>query len=329
MVTLMNFEQDMINQISRSFSKYIGDDAANIPIDQHTSLAITKDLLIENVHFNTTYCFPADLAHKSLHVNLSDLAAVGATPKYILLGISLPTSYQHHIKSFLSAFSQCCHDQELQIIGGDTTQSTQNLAISITAIGTIKTQLFKKRSTAQPENCIATTGPIGHAHLGLVTLEKQIPGYQAYKQQLLRPTAKIAEGIWLAQQPGVTAMMDLSDGLWADLQKLSQASKLGAVLQIDNIPVDSLWLQACKNLQLDPINTQLIGGEDYGLLLTIDHKHQTSICQAFEKLFGYPLSIIGQITKDDGIIIKGNQNITINEITPYDHFQNFKKDRFN
>lgn len=317
-------EDRIIQSLKRSFTAPggIGDDAAIFPFIKEESYVITKDLLIEDIHFKTQYTPIKCLAEKSLQVNLSDIAAMGATPKYVLLGISIPKHWEQTINSFLSHFVKACKKSDVELIGGDTTGSKDKLFISITAIGIVKNSQIKLRSSAKDGDTIFVAGNLGYAHIGLKILEKNLSGAKAYKKAHLTPQAKIQEGIWLALHNEITSMMDLSDGLYVDLKKLSLSSGLSAQIYIESLANDNLFTKACRKIQLDPIETMLIGGEDYSLLGTVETKETKRIQKLFYEKFGYPLKIIGKTVKGKkgSIIFMKKGKIENLQLNPFSHF---------
>jgi len=228
-------EQSIITQLQHAFPQDIGDDAAVFKAFGAQSYVITKDLLIENIHFRTQYVNPTALAHKAIHVNLSDIAAMGAKPLFVLLGLSFPKNKEEYIKSFLEYFAQVCQKESITLLGGDTTASPEMIYLSITAVGIAETVRVKYRHTARAGDCIAATGTLGEAYLGLLACEQGCKELTDYKKIFLEPTARIAEGLWLAQHDTVHALMDVSDGLYADLKKLCAASKVAAEIRLEQL----------------------------------------------------------------------------------------------
>ena len=305
-------EDQLIQSLPQYHDGVIGDDAAVIPGKKGHKQVITKDLLVENQHFRTDYCNPEDLAHKALQVNLSDIAAMGAKPQYVLCGIAIPKRLHLYAQTFLAAFAKACQEAKVVLIGGDTTASSQHLFISITAIGLATKKNLKYRNAAQIGDGIAVIGNLGHAHLGWLNLEKHKNTNTRYTQNFLRPQAKNKEGVWLAKQPFVTSMMDISDGLYIDLRRLALSAKKKAVLDMDSL-----------STQLDPeipLQTALAGGEDYGLLITIRPHALTTLAENFTRKFGYPLKIVGHISEGEGVcLMQGNQPFT-KTIDYFTHF---------
>lgn len=305
-------ELELINEVKKFSNGYIGDDCAVIQ-PSNESCVITKDLLIEDVHFRTDYFSPEDLAQKALHANLSDIASMGAQPKYILCGISIPKHRHQYAKSFLQAFSRTCHKERVLLIGGDTTSSISHLSISISAFGYCNKKKLKYRSGAQVDDYICIAGNLGYASVGLCQLEAATEvSRNIYTNSFLRPQAKIKEGCWLASQSCVHSMMDLSDGLYIDLLRLCRASNKGAHLDLDLL----------KSLISDEVSMKdiLEGGEDYSLLFTINSNSIEEFKSKFKDLFDYQLKIVGRISKRKGIIFVENHKAVQVSIKPFAHF---------
>ena len=313
-------EESLIKSLAINSSEFIGDDAAILPSLSSDQYCITKDLLIEDVHFRLAYFSAKDLAHKALHVNLSDLAAMGATPKYILCGVSIPIEREHYVQSFLQNLLISSKEAKVTLIGGDITKSTNKFHISITAIGICATACVKYRNTAQHNDVICVAGNLGWAHLGMIAFEKSYPITLEYKMSCLRPQAKIREGIWLTQQSSVTSMMDISDGLYIDLKKLCEGSSVGGVIDVEKIKFNDAFLSACNALNLDPINVALTGGEDYGLLFTVKSESFADFAYVFSSVFGYPIKCLGSITCGSSIIFKKNNRLIDLFVQPFTHF---------
>lgn len=314
-VTMLN-EEKVVSYLKAQFSPYpreiigIGDDAAIFPLNETKSYVVTKDLLIEDRHFSMKYFDPASLAQKTLHANLSDIAAMGAEANFVLLGMAIPSTFSSRfVDRFLHDFAENCKEHSIQLIGGDTTASNGKLFISLTAIGTCANDHFKFRHTAQAGDAICVAGEIGHAHAGLMALERDVSGLESIKAKALRPKARVKEGIWFGARDEITAMMDISDGLYIDLKRLCASSKVGAEILLQNLVPSKELSQTCSTLELDPLECMMIGGEDYGLIITIKPQFAEDVISAFEHAFGYKLTQIGTIIQTGPlkIINKGEE----------------------
>ena len=308
-------EADIIQNLSTAFAPRsgvvgIGDDAAVIPLNDRESYVITKDILVEHKHFRLSTTSATQLAHKALHVNLSDIAAMGAKPLYALLGLALPKTIKPDwIKNFSKGFSAACSKVNVQLIGGDTTASDRDVMISITMIGQAKKNHLKFRKNAQVGEIICVAGTLGESYAGLMALERKAKQLTDVKSKSLRPVALVAEGQWLGAQPAVTAMMDVSDGLYVDLGKMLQLSKVGAEVNLNRFHPTLSLVKACATLRLNISQAMLAGGEDYALLFTVKAGGYAQLAGKFHKQFGYPLMPIGKVTASKKITLQSNGQI--------------------
>lgn len=319
-------EADIIKTLQSAFAPIsgvvgIGDDAAVLPFNETESYVVTKDILVEHRHFRLTTTDAASLAHKALHVNLSDVAAMGAEPLFVLLGIALPAnSDEVWVSQFLGSFAEACKKQSLILVGGDTTASERDLFISVTVIGKAKMKNLKFRRGAKTGDILCVAGALGEAHAGLVALETNAQSLDAVKAKLLRPLALCAEGVWLGAEAGVTAMMDVSDGLVVDVGRLLQASKTGAVIDVEALQTSSNLAEASAKLSIDARECMLVGGEDYALLLTVSPSNFEKLAKDFQEKFGYALTKLGVITDRKKLELREGGNPFLFPYKPYSHF---------
>jgi thiamine-monophosphate kinase len=255
-----------------------GDDAAVLSPSGETDLVLSCDAFIEGVHFRAKTHPPASVGYKALARATSDLAAMGATPRYFLLTLAVPkTRVRTWLDDFLKGMARAARELGLAIIGGDTTVA-EAVSISITVFGEISRGGAVPRSGAKPGDLIYVSGKLGRAQLGLeLVLRGQAlnPGFRSVVQPQLYPKIQIKLGAWLAQRHIITAMMDISDGLSTDLTRLCVASKVGARIYANEIPPVTIPAAATKKLarvKLDPLQRALHGGEDYELLFTVSRE---------------------------------------------------------
>lgn len=292
-----NLEHQLIQTIAGHANSFIGDDAALLPFSSTTSATsswlISQDTLCEDIHFRLRYFSASDLAHKVLHTNLSDCAAMGARPHYALCSVAFPAEESAFMLDWADAFRAACAAIPLTIIGGDTTGSPGPIVFTLTILSQASCPAM--RHTAQIGDVILCTGPLGRAHLGLYALENNLIPDSLYHNAFCRPRALLDEGQWLASR-GVTSMMDISDGLLSDLTKLCQASMVGAQIFCETLTPDPAMRTTCENLGLVPMDVALCGGEDYQLLLTIPESQADILQRDFAATFAYPMLKIGTIT---------------------------------
>jgi thiamine-monophosphate kinase len=291
----------------------VGDDAAMIHVRNNYQLAISSDMLIENIHFlkNTN---PSHLGWKSLAVNLSDIAAMGATPKWATLSISLPKINHAWLKKFSKGFFECADKFGIDLIGGDTTKGP--LSISITIMGESKKNEALLRSGAKINDDIWVTGQLGLASMGLANLQGQLKLPPRIKMKCIRaleiPTPKTFLGSYLSRY--ANSCIDISDGLIQDLRHILKASKVGASLLLNDIPCEK-FIHTSKQYQF-----VLNGGDDYELLFTAAKKDRTFIKKIAKKT-NTPVTMIGNITKKKALNILSEQGKSI-KFNPkgFDHF---------
>ncbi len=230
-------EFGFIHRISPPFLKNlpnavvgIGDDCAVLPWKENESLLVTTDMLIEDIHFIRSKISPRDLGYKSLAVNLSDIAAMGGTPESAYLSLGIPKYFDvEWMDDFYTGLHELAESERVHLLGGDTTKSPTHLVINITVLGKANPRLIKYRSTAKQDDIICVTDFLGDSGGGLkCLLENKLFGDDVMYliQRHHRPRAHIAEGIWLAMQEGVHAMMDVSDGIDSDLHRIMERSLL-------------------------------------------------------------------------------------------------------
>ncbi len=304
----------------------IGDDCAVIKLDSRESQLVTTDLLIEDTHFLRDKISPQDLGYKSLAVNLSDIAAMGGTPTSAFLSIGIPPEIEiEWLDSFFSGLHQLAQQSNTQLLGGDTTKSQKHLIINIVVLGKMKTEQIKYRSDAKPADDIFLTGPIGDSGAGLKLLLGDIKPDKTGQfliDQHNRPKPHLEEGQWLANQESVNAMIDVSDGIDSDLQRIMQKSTYGIGINIESLPLSDQMKMTCKQHGWNEYEIAVTGGEDYCLLCTIDHSKSRRIAQEFEAKFGRELYNIGQVTNKSGELkYYYNQKPVQFKEHGYDHFK--------
>lgn len=277
----------------------IGDDTAVIK-DKDGYLLVTKDLLIEDVHFKISFD-PFLLGRKSIAVNLSDIASMGGEPLYSFLGIGFPKELSWQwIEGFMLGMRKICDEYGVFLIGGDTCSSPK-LFVSITLIG--KSDKVVLRSSAKEGDYIYVTGKLGDSgaglHILLNNLKSEDSHYKYLIERHLNPTPRVEEGRFLKNI--ASSMIDLSDGLSADLHNLCRESKVGALIYADRIPVSEELKKFCSEIEEDPLKFALQGGEDYELLFTSPKELERKEAESISA------TLIGRIRKkEEGIKIFKN-----------------------
>lgn len=275
----------------------IGDDAAALVPTQGFVTLITSDMLLEGVHFDLSFCDPRTLGRKSLSVNLSDVAAMGAHPRHFLLGVALPKDVPlEFMDGFMGGMLEQAERFGATLVGGDTCASKGGVAISVTALGEQRPELVLKRSGARPGDLVCVTGTVGDAAAGLNRLMRgEREGFLVSRQ--LDPTPRVEAGIALAETGCVTAMIDVSDGVLQDLGHICEMSGVGARLELARLPLSDEYLSECAE---DPFALALSGGEDYELLFCIPEGRDAEAMEVCARA-GVPVSVIGTVTAGSGI----------------------------
>ncbi|GIV10736.1 MAG: thiamine-monophosphate kinase [Fimbriimonadales bacterium] len=269
----------------------IGDDTAVLQVGEQT-LLWTADMLLEGVHFRLDWIDAASLGWKALAVNLSDIAAMGGEPIGALLSMALPPERRGAwLDAFLDGFTECARAYNTALIGGDTNRAAQT-AIDVSVFGHVEGAPVL-RSGAQAGDWLMVTGALGGSRAGLDSLLAGKIGLIDLTPHF-RPTPRLQVGV-LARQLGASAMMDLSDGLAADLPKLLRASGKGAVVYADQVPVHPVALQSASTQGIDPTQLALLGGEDYELLIAAPPEVAQRLLGQIPEATGVALSVIGEV----------------------------------
>lgn len=312
----------------------IGDDCAVFPGENNSSFLYTTDLLVENIHFKKKLIAPEDLGYKSLAVSLSDIAGMGGKPLYAFLSIALPASSRlDWLEGFFKGFRELAQTENLYLLGGDTSNSTGEMLISASVIGTMLTAQIKRRSQARINDLICCTGYLGDSGAGLKILMENLPLNPLTAplvHEHVHPRAQLPEGQWLAMQDGVHAMMDISDGLDADVKHIMEESGCGAQINLEALPL-SPSLQACaKQFNWPALEMAAASGEDYCLLLTVDPQKYEAMNEQYRQLFDRPLFRLGTVTSGHELVyLKNGKTVQLTK-SGFDHFKkkhliNFKK----
>ncbi len=299
-------EKALITKLSRQFSLApasshlgIGDDCAVLPsITRGQKIVISTDSLVEGVHFRRDWSSPEDLAVKSLESNISDVAAMGARPRAVLLAWSLPRNIGNNwVDRFLRQFKKELRQRRVELIGGNTTASPAGIVITITVLGIVPERQIKLRSGAKVGDILCVTSFLGDSAAGLRLLKSGAKAPKSLVRKHLRPQAHVEEGCFLGTFSAVHAMMDLSDGLKEDLPRMLEASNKGARVELERIPTSKDLQITCAKKKWSASELAVVGGEDYSLLLAVHPLSFKKISTAFKKKFRRPLFAIGKVSK--------------------------------
>lgn len=326
-------EFGLIRRIAPRFSRIlpegvtgIGDDCAVIPQGDET-LLVTTDMLVEDVHFLRDKISPFDLGYKSLAVNLSDIAAMGGTPTAAFLCLALPKQVTvDWLDQFFEGFQTLAETAAAPLLGGDTTGSRQRLIINVAVLGKAQDRLIKYRSAAVAGDKICVTGRLGDSGGGLQLLinnleqESDADG-RALLQAHHSPRPHLEEGRWLAAQPAVHAMMDVSDGIDSDVRRIMEASNVGAMIYLEKLPISHQLAKTASRWGWNAVELAATGGEDYCLLCTIPADQFDQLAAGFVEKFGRPLHCIGEITTGGSLNYQRNGTPIDLRTHGWDHFK--------
>lgn len=304
----------------------VGDDAALVRVAAGMELAVSTDMLVEGTHFFPDAA-PLLLGHKALAVNLSDMAAMGAQPRWALLSLSMPAEDRAWLEAFSAGFFALAEEHGVELIGGDTTRGPLNLCVTIMGESPQGTSL--RRSGARVGDDVWVSGTLGDAALALAHLQGRVrltpEEWQRCADRLHRPQPRVALG--LALRGLANSAIDVSDGLMADLGHIRECSKVGARLYLDALPVSAVLRAGLEGLGGGAMphrdlamHCVLAGGDDYELCFTAapGRRHEIESIAAHLNL---PLRRVGNIVAGDGCELRAPDGAVIEtKETGYDHF---------
>jgi thiamine-monophosphate kinase len=279
----------------------VGDDCALVDITNGMDLAVSTDTMVSGTHFSPDV--PAEnLGHKALAVNLSDMAAMGAMPYWVLLALTLPKVDHDWLAAFAKGFFDLASEYNVSLVGGDTTRGP--LSLTVTIMGEVPAGAALRRSGAKAGNDIWVSGNIGDAALAVAHRHGRIKLDEAeYKEAVMRlyePTPRVNLG--QALRGMATSAIDISDGLLADLGHICRLSGVGATVELASIPVSPI---GAKHMGEAAGRAAIVaGGDDYELCFTAPANSRESIAD-METSLGIPLTRIGQIRRGKGVSALG------------------------
>lgn len=310
-----------------------GDDAAVVAGGRNERLVVTTDAVVEGVHFSRAYSTPADIGHRALAVNLSDLAAMGATPRWALLSLVLPaTLHETEVEALVDGLAALAIRHQVSVIGGNITRTDGPLIVDVTAGGEVAPRKWLTRSGAKAGDEIYVSGSIGGAAAGLEMLRSGSASTSALWatadrsleciERHRRPEPRVRLGVAIGRAKAARAAMDLSDGLADAVNQVASASGVGATIDAALLPVDAAardWWRACGD---DPVARALTGGDDYELLFAVAAKSGRALRAVTRRIADPPLTKIGVFTKDARarVVVKDGKTETLPE--GFEHFAN-------
>ncbi|MCX6345779.1 MAG: thiamine-phosphate kinase [Armatimonadetes bacterium] len=301
----------------------IGDDAALILCGDHY-LVVTTDMLVENTHFRMDINDAYLLGWKSVVVNISDVAAMGGEPTYAFVSIGLPDIDVKIVEEIYAGMRDASAAFGSVIAGGDTVGSENGIVINVTQLGKVEIDKAVRRDGAKPGDAIIVTNTLGDSRTGLELLLKlgmddarRVGSFLVERH--LKPEPRVFEARAAVGTGKTHSMMDLSDGLSSDLQKLCEASKVGAKVYADKLPISKELHIAAARLDADPIELAASGGEDYELLLTCAPQDAPKVIKAIQSA-GSKAQIIGEIIDLEGVYLVSSNGTANPMPASWSHF---------
>jgi thiamine-monophosphate kinase len=291
----------------------IGDDAAVTPLSAGSSVVAAADAMVEDVHFRWNWSSPADVGWKAVTVNVSDIAAMGAMPRWILVTLGVPPdTAEKRLRGLYEGMDEACRAYGCELVGGDTVR-TPTTVIAVTALGEIEGDPLR-RSGAKAGDVLAVTGPLGRAACGLNLLMSGDPTKGPPGDALAcidahrRPLARVHEGRALLRS-GVHAAIDLSDGLASDVRRLAEASGVGAELQ--TVPIAPEAKRVADARGWDAEAMALAGGEDMELLVAMSTELDIVDCE---------LTPVGRVVDEGLWVVRDGDRVPLPDLG-HDHFR--------
>lgn len=304
--------------------KGIGDDCCVFRKSNDMVTVFTTDMLVENIHFLRHTMPPYLLGRKSLAVNLSDIAAMGAIPKEAVVSIAIPGNVEvEYLDSIYDGMKSMAREFDVNLLGGDTTSSPEHLVINIALIGEAPEKEILYRSGARAGDVIFLTGLVGSSAAGLdILLSRRIfDGQKELLEAHYNPYPHVKAGRIIAGSNAASSLIDVSDGVASDLGHLCCESQLGAIIEKEKMPVADLVRRYCENFKLDFEYLTLHVGQDYVLLGTVKEDSAQNLKEALNSR-GCEFYPIGQMVQEKGIKIRsGDGSLREIEAAGYNHFK--------
>ncbi len=288
-----------------------GDDAAVLTPARGTLQVLTTDAVVEGVHFDRRFSSLSDIGYKAVAVNVSDIAAMGATPEFVLLSLILPDGFSRgDLDALLDGVLEMAAQAQTTVAGGNISRSPGPLIVDVTATGSVRPRRVLARSGGRAGDSIYVTGTIGGAAAGLGALKSgAVPQEGALAagpmagpiRRHQRPEPRLRMGMLLGRNRAASACMDLSDGLADGVRQIAEASGTGAIIEASLLPIDpgaAAWFAAQGQ---DPVLSALTGGDDYELIFTVSKKLQGRFRGVERHAQGLTVTRIGELTEGGGV----------------------------
>ncbi len=306
----------------------VGDDAAILDTGGDELVVATCDAQVEDTHFRLRHAHPQDIGRRALAVNLSDIAAMGARPRFALISLLLPPMLDVAILDGIYAGLRAEAAQyNVALVGGNIARNAERLIIDITLLGTGMRDRLLRRDSAEPGEVVMVTGSLGSAAAGLLVLEDEQLAAKIPPESLVgvlaahrTPTPRVAAGQWLAQH-GVTTGIDVSDGLAADIAHICKASGVGVNIEAESLPIQPEVAMIATLAGRQPQDLALFGGEDYELLFTAPADRADVLAQELFIATGIEATAIGTMSKGTDLTLFRQGKSSPLHPTGWDHLR--------
>lgn len=289
----------------------INDDCAVFEVGGERWVA-AADMLVSGHHFKDEWSSPEDVGYKAVAVNVSDVAAMGARPRFILTsgGAAEPETA---LRCF-EGVSEACREFGIYPLGGDTTKS-ENLVVDVSILGSLDGRNFVPRSGARVGDAVAVTGELGASAAGFLALKNEVEGYERLKNLHFRPKPRVESGI-LAATLGASAMIDLSDGLASDVRHITKQSGVGCSVDLSLLPISEDTRDLCRLLGEGPQRLAATGGEDYELLMCASY----DVIEQMKRVSEVGITVVGEVVEEAGGIEFLRNGERLRDLSGWNHF---------
>lgn len=300
-ISALNILKERFQTGSAEVCLGIGDDCAALRVDADKLLLVSTDSLVEGVHFLMDFFTTTDLAKKAVAVSISDVAAMGGIPKYILSTVGLPKDISEgFVKDLFDGLKVACDKYSLIVLGGNIT-SSEKLFIDVTVLGEVEEKVLVKRSGAKAGDLVFVTGTPGDSSLGFKVLQNcSRQNNDNLVSRHTSPQPRLDIGRKVAELGLATSMIDISDGLLLDLERITLEQGLGSEIFLEKIPLSRDYLKTVSNYSDEKYRFALSGGEDYELLFTSLKSNRKKVLKLSETI-GVRISEIGYVTDQEKI----------------------------
>jgi thiamine-monophosphate kinase len=320
MLTMELSENELIRKIRRfgrrsgAIIRGIGDDGAVVDL-QRGQYVLVQDAMAEHIHFEFSFASPYNVGKKAIYVNVSDILSMGAEPLYFLVTIGVPERFSYRdVQALYKGMDRAAREFHVLLLGGDTVATEQDFFIDVSMVGRVIVKGYFGRNKAKRGDLIGVTGYLGESAYGLHLLQRGAAAKPASRYIKRYQSPRPPLDVWkeLVKNDITYAMMDISDGLIIDLERMMAESKAGAHLHLEDIPMPRVLKE--KRLQ----TLALSGGEDYQLLFTFSRKKAPVVEKIRKK--GFAISVIGEVVHQRGVrLFSGGREIRLST-KGYEHF---------